>query len=44
MQLNVQSVVAHFPHLKLHEKDESIICPECGDEFGVRVSCNHQFP
>lgn len=22
----------------VHERDESIICPECGDEFGVQVN------
>ena len=21
----------------LHEKEESLMCPECGDEFGVQV-------
>lgn len=25
-------------HLMVHERDESIICPECGDEFGVQVN------
>lgn len=24
-------------HIILHEREESLICTECGDEFGVQV-------
>ena len=24
-------------HIMLHEKEEVLICPECGDEFGLQV-------
>ena len=27
-------------HLMLHERDETLICPECGDEFALQVMDN----